>query len=155
MSLPPLLSERSRPIQVLLAVIVPAVYGAVTGIFLGISEPVYLVLAISGILGAVGAGLEHRGVASGAARGFLAGAIFGGAILIAHEISGAEPERELPDPPIVLLVVTIVPGIVFAALGGWIRLRQERKGSVETGYGSARSSRLTGEPAYGASPSPM
>ncbi|MGH2990003.1 MAG: hypothetical protein ACRDMA_09090, partial [Solirubrobacterales bacterium] len=57
---------------------------------------------------------------------------FGGAILIAHEISGAEPERELPDPPIVLLVVTTVPGIVFAALGGWIRQRQERKGAVES-----------------------
>ncbi|MGH2961775.1 MAG: hypothetical protein ACRDL3_06245 [Solirubrobacterales bacterium] len=132
MTLPPLLFERSRPVQVLLAVIVPAVYGAVTGIFLGISEPVYLVLAISGILGAVGAGLEHRGAGAGACRGFVAGAIFGGAILIAHEISGAEPERELPDPPIVLLVVTTVPGIVFAALGGWIRQRQERKGAVES-----------------------
>jgi hypothetical protein len=132
MTLPPLLSERSRPVQVLLAVIVPSVYGAVTGIFLGISEPVYLVLALAGILGALGAGLEHRGAAAGALRGFVAGAIFGGAILIAHEISGADPERELPDPPIVLLVVTIVPGIVFAALGGWVRGRQERKGAVET-----------------------
>jgi hypothetical protein len=133
MRLPPLLSERSRPVQVVLAIVVPAVYGAVTGIFLGISEAVYLVLAISGIVGALGAGLEHRGAAAGARRGFVAGAIFGGAILIAHEISGAEPERDLPDPPIVLLVLTIVPGIAFAALGGWIRQRQERKGAVETG----------------------
>jgi hypothetical protein len=133
MRLPPLLSERSRSVQVLLAVVVPAVYGAVTGIFLGISEAIYLVLALAGILGAVGAGLEHVGAGAGARRGFFAGAIFGGAILIAHEISGAEPERDLPDPAIVLVVTTTVLGIAFAALGGWIRQRQERKGAVESG----------------------
>jgi hypothetical protein len=132
MRLPPLLSERSRSVQVLLAVVVPAVYGAVTGIFLGISEAIYLVLALSGILGAVGAGLEHVGAGAGARRGFFAGAIFGGAILIAHEISGAEPERELPDPPIMLLVVTIGFAIPFAAIGGWLRVRQERKGVGES-----------------------
>ena len=132
MRLPPLLSERSRPVQILLAVVVPAVYGAVTGIFLGISEAVYLVLAISGLLGAVGAGIEHRGPGAGALRGVLAGAVFGGAILIAHEIAGTEPERELPDPPILLLVVTIGFAIPFAALGGWLRVRAERKGAVES-----------------------
>ena len=132
MQLPPLLSERSRPVQIVLAVVVPAVYGAITGIFLGISEAVYLILAIAGLLGAVGAGIEHRGPGAGALRGVLAGAVFGGAILIAHEISGAEPERELPDPPILLLVITIGFAIPFAALGGWLRVRQERKGAVES-----------------------
>jgi hypothetical protein len=131
MRLPPLLSERSRPVQILLAVVVPTVYGAITGIFLGISEAIYLVLALAGILGAFGAGLEHSGAGAGARRGFVAGAIFGAAILIAHEISGAEPERDLPDPAIVLVVVTTVPGVAFAALGGWVRQRQERKGAVE------------------------
>jgi hypothetical protein len=132
MGLPPLLAERSRPVQVLLALVVPAVYGAICGIFLGISEAVYLVLVTVGIVGAVGAGLEHRGAAAGAARGVVAGMVFGGAILITHEISGAEPERDLPDPPILLLVLTTVPGIAFAALGGWIRKRQEAKGAVES-----------------------
>jgi hypothetical protein len=132
MRLPPLLSERSVPVQVLLAIVVPAVYGAITGIFLGISEAVYLVLALAGILGAFGAGIEHSGAGPGAVRGFVAGAIFGGSILIAHEISGDEPERELPDPAILLLVLTIVPGIVFAAIGGWFRRRQERAGAVES-----------------------
>jgi hypothetical protein len=51
MQLPPLLSERPRPVQVVLAVVVPVVYGAITGIFFGISEAVYLVLAIAGLLG--------------------------------------------------------------------------------------------------------
>jgi hypothetical protein len=132
MRLPPMLSERARPVQVLLAVVVPAVYGGVTGIFLGISEAVYLVLAIAGLLGAVGAGIEHRGPGAGALRGVLAGGIFGAAILIAHEISGTEPERELPDPPILLLVITIGFAIPFAALGGWLRVREERKGAVES-----------------------
>ncbi|HSJ16981.1 MAG TPA: hypothetical protein VK920_02675 [Solirubrobacterales bacterium] len=132
MRLPPLLSERPRPVQVLLAVVLPAVYGAVTGIFLGISEAVYLVLAIAGLLGAVGAGIEHRGPGAGALRGVLAGAVFGGAILLAHEIAGVEPERELPDPPILLLVITIGFAIPFAALGGWLRVREERKGAVES-----------------------
>jgi hypothetical protein len=132
MRLPPLLSERSRPVQILLAVVVPAVYGGITGIFLGISEPVYLVLAISGLLGAVGAGIEHRGPGAGARRGFLAGAVFGGSILVAHEIAGVEPERELPDPPILLLVITIGLGVPFAAIGGWLRVRQERKAAVES-----------------------
>ena len=54
------------------------------------------------------------------------------AILIAHEISGAEPERELQDPPILLLVITIGFAIPFAAFGGWLRLREERKGAVES-----------------------
>jgi hypothetical protein len=36
MQLPPLLAERPRPVQVVLAVVVPVVYGAITGIFLGI-----------------------------------------------------------------------------------------------------------------------
>jgi hypothetical protein len=57
MQLPPLLAERPRPVQVVLAVVVPVVYGAITGIFLGISEAVYLVLAIAGLLGAFGAGI--------------------------------------------------------------------------------------------------
>jgi hypothetical protein len=41
MQLPTLLAERPRPVQVVLAVVVPVVYGAITGIFLGISEAVY------------------------------------------------------------------------------------------------------------------
>jgi hypothetical protein len=131
--LPPLLSERSRPMQVLLAVVVPTVYGAITGVFLGISEAVYLVLSLLGILGGVGAGIEHRGAGAGAKRGVLAGAVFGGSILIAHEISGEEAKAELPDPAILLVVLTTVLGVAFATFGGWLRVRREAKGDVEGG----------------------
>jgi hypothetical protein len=132
-SLPPLLSERPRATQILLAVVVPAVYGALTGIFLGVSEPIYLVLSIVGILGGVGAGLDHMGAAAGASRGILAGSLFGGSILIAHELSGAEAEAHLPEPAILLVVITTVLAIGLAAFGGWLRERGAGKGAVAEG----------------------
>ena len=127
MKLPPLMSEHPRPVQVLLIVVLPALFGAVTGYFLGVSEVTYLVLSVIGIVGGIGAGLDHVGAARrGARRGLAAGSIFGAAILIAHEIHGAEAKAELPDPPIVLIVITTVLGVLFAALGGWLRERYER-----------------------------
>ena len=126
MRLPPLMSEHPRPLQVTLVAIVPALYGAITGYFLGVSEGTYLVLSVIGIVGGIGAGLDHVGVGAGARRGLAAGSIFGAAILIAHEIHGAEPKAELPDPPILLVVITTVLGVLFAALGGWLRERYER-----------------------------
>lgn len=133
MRLPPLLSEHPRPLQFVLAVVVPAVYGALTGFFLGISEPVYLVLSLIGVLGGIGAGLDHLGAAAGARRGIVAGSVFGGFILIAHELHGEEAKAELPEPAIVLVAITTVLAVAFAALGGWMRGRAERRRAVEPG----------------------
>jgi len=127
--LPPLLSEHSRPAQVLLLVVVPALYGALTGYYLGVSEPAYLVLSAIGVLGGVGAGFDHVGAKAGAKRGVIAGSVFGAAILIAHEIHGAEAEAHLPDPAIVLVVITTALALAFAALGGWLRERVEARRS--------------------------
>jgi hypothetical protein len=124
--LPPLLLEQSRFVQVLLAVVLPAVYGAITGYFLGVSEATYLVLSVLGVLGGIGAGFDHVGAATGAKRGLIAGSIFGVAILIAHEIHGAEAKADLPEPAILLVVITTVLGVAFAALGGWLRERAMR-----------------------------
>jgi hypothetical protein len=124
--LPPLMSEHPRPVQVVLVAVVPAVFGAICGYFLGVSEITYLILSVIGVVGGVGAGLDHLGARAGARRGLAAGSIFGAAILIAHEIHGAEPKAELPDPPILLVVITTVLGVLFAALGGWLRERYER-----------------------------
>ena len=115
-----------RIVQVLLAVVLPAIYGAVTGYFLGVSEVTYLVLSVVGILGVIGAGFDHLGAAAGAKRGLLAGSIFGAAILIAHEIHGAEAKAELPEPAILLVLITTVLAVGFAALGGWLRERAVR-----------------------------
>ena len=123
---PPLMSEHPRPTQVILVGVVPAVFGAITGVFLGISEPVYLVLSILGILGGVGAGFDHVGAAAGAKRGFLAGLLFGAFILIAHELSGMEETAHLPEPAIVLVVITTVLGTCFGAVGGAMRARMGR-----------------------------
>ena len=123
MALPPLLDEHPRSVQVILAIVVPAVYGAVTGYFLGVSEGTYLVLSILGVLGGIGAGFDHVGAGAGAKRGVLAGLVFGSAILIAHEIHGAEAEAHLPEPAILLVVVTTVLGAAFGALGGVLRGR--------------------------------
>ena len=101
-------------------------YGAVTGYFLGVSESIYLVLSIIGIVGAVCAGFDHRGARAGAARGVIAGSVFGAAILIAHEIDGSEAEAHLPEPAILLIAVTTILAVAFAALGGWLRERAMR-----------------------------
>jgi hypothetical protein len=123
----PLLVEQPRSVQVLLAIVLPALYGALTGYFLGVSEATYLVLSVLGVLGGIGAGFDHFGAAAGAKRGFIAGSIFGGSILIAHEIHGAEAKADLPEPAILLVLITTVLGVGFAALGGWLRERAMRR----------------------------
>jgi hypothetical protein len=121
--LPPLLKEHPRWLQVLLALVLPAAYGAVTGYFLGVSEGTYLVLSVLGVLGGVGAGFDHMGAAIGFRRGIVAGLIFGSAILIAHEIHGATAKADLPDPEILLVAITVILGGAFGALGGRLRER--------------------------------
>lgn len=130
MKLPPLLEEQPRQVQIVLAVVVPAVYGVITGLFLGVSEGVYLVLSLLAAIGGVGAGFDHLGASAGAKRGLLGGSIFGAAILIAHEISGATAKVDLPEPAILLIVITTIAGAALGALGGWLRGRQRAAAST-------------------------
>ena len=125
--LPPLLSSRPPILQLVLAGIVPAAFGALTGWSLGVSEPLYLVLSLLGVLGGYFAGFDHLGARAGALRGLLGGALFGGFILLVHELSGEEAKAELPEPAILLLVITTVLGMGLGALGGRSRARRERK----------------------------
>ena len=131
MKLPPLFSEMPRTAQIVLGGVIPAAYGAVTGYFLGENEAVYLVLSVIGIVGAIGAGFDHVGAKAGARRGVLAGSLFGGFILIAYELRGEPAKADLPDPAILLVVLTTVLAIGFAALGGWLRQRAIRKGATK------------------------
>lgn len=128
MKAPPLLAEHPPSVRFLLAIAVPAVYGAVTGYLLGVSEPVYLVMSILGVLGGVGGGFDHLGARAGAQRGLVAGVLFGGFILIAHEIHGEEATAHLPDPAILLVLLTTVLGVALGAVGGRLRERVERRG---------------------------
>ena len=127
---PPLLNEHPRSVQVLLAIILPIAFGALTGYFLGVSETTYLILGLLGILGGIGAGFDHLGTGEGAKRGVLGGFLFGSSILIAHEIHGAEAKADLPDPAILLIVVTTVLGMAFGALGGWMRARSMNRAAA-------------------------
>ena len=117
------MSDHPRPLQFVLVFVVPAVYGAITGYFLGTSEPAYLVLSAIGVLGGIGAGLDHAGAWAGAKRGIIAGSVFGASILVAHEIHGSEAKADLPDPAILLVAITTLLAIGFAAFGGWLRGR--------------------------------
>lgn len=124
MRLPPLLSERPRGEQIAARFIIPAVYGAVTGLVLGANASIYWFLQVVAVIGGVIAGIDHTSAAEGAKRGVVGGFIFGAFILIAHEITGADAEVDLGDAPILLPVITAVGGAALGALGGWWRGRQ-------------------------------
>jgi hypothetical protein len=122
----PLLVDRPPALQLVIAVVVPAIFGIFCGVMLHTSEPVYVVASLLAILGGIGAGFDHQGAGEGAVRGVVGGAIFGTMILVVHAIAGGEPKADLPDPPIILAIVTTVLGAAFGAIGGALRARHER-----------------------------
>ena len=121
-----LLKERSNALEAIIVVVVPTVFGILTGIMLGISEIGYLVMSLLGILGGLVAGMEHEYGLEGFYRGLLGGLLFGTAILLAHGIADPEPEAELPDPEILVVLITAVFGAGLGALGGRMREKRER-----------------------------
>ncbi len=98
MSHQPLLLERPFGAQVLLAIVVPALFGLITGFVLGVSEAGYLVLSVLGIGGGVVGGMDHDGAGEGALRGVCGGVLFGVFILLGHSVFGQEAKAKLPDP---------------------------------------------------------
>jgi len=127
---PDLLESHSPETQLILTLVVPSAFGAITGIFLGVSEAIYLFLSILGIAGGYLAGKEHIGAREGALRGFTGGILFGTFILAAHALTGLERQAHLPEPEILLVVITTVFGIGLGALGG--RSREKLESRAET-----------------------
>ena len=121
-----LLRERSHGLEMFLVIVVPTVFGALCGVVLSESEPVYVVLTLLGILGGLVAGYEHEGALEGFYRGILGGLLFGVSILTAHGIVDEPPKAELPDPEILLVTITALAGAGLGALGGWLRVRRGR-----------------------------
>ena len=119
----PLLEEHPPAVRFLLAGVVPVLFGALTGYFLGVSEGAYLLLSVIAIVGGIGAGFDHVGPRAGAGRGLLGGTLFSASILIAHEIHGATAKADLPDPAILIVPLFALLGACFGALGGWLRAR--------------------------------
>jgi competence ComEA-like helix-hairpin-helix protein len=130
--LPPLLANRNPLIKVVLAAVVPAAFGLLAGVMLGVSGPAYQAIALLGIAGGYAAGLEHLGARDGWKRGLVGGSLFGIWILIAHgALFDAEPKAHLPEPQIVLVALTTAFGCALGALGGRHRARLERAGPGE------------------------
>jgi len=111
-----------------LAGLVPAAYGAITGWSLGVNETAYLVLSLLGIAGGYLAGQEHDGAGEGALRGLVGGSLFGGFILLTHEAIGNDAKADLPHPAILLVAITVVFGVGLGALGGRARHKRELEG---------------------------
>ena len=134
MPLPPAFEERSAVEQIVGAVVVPMLFGLVTGFALGWNEIAYYVLvgplALGG--GFIG-GMEHRRGDEGFVRGAMGGLVFGSFILLGLEILNNEPEAYLGEPQAGLVFVTTVVGAILGALGASYRARRERE-QPATGY---------------------
>jgi hypothetical protein len=122
----PLLEHRSRSEQAFIVLVLPAVFGAICGVLLGVSEGLYTVLTLLGILGGVAAGYDHATAAEGALRGIAGGALFGTFILLAHAIAGTPAKAKIPEPHVVLPIATAVISIALGAIGGAVRARSLR-----------------------------
>jgi hypothetical protein len=123
----PLLLDRPFAAQLVLAIVLPVAYGLLTGFVLGQSEGVYLLLSVLGILGGIGAGYDHLGADQGFVRGVMGGLMFGVFILVGHSIFGQQAKAKIPDPHVVLVIITTILGALFGAMGGALRARGEAK----------------------------
>ena len=122
---PPLLLDRAVWNQALLAVVVPSGYGFITGIALDKSKGLYIVLVLLAAVGGVLAGFEMYGSGQGAARGAVGGTLFGAFLLLGHQVVSGDATVKLPDPAILYLLFTIIPGIALGAWGGRLRFELE------------------------------
>jgi hypothetical protein len=128
MKLPPLFDERPFWLQVAGGIVVPLVFGILTGLALGWNEVLYYAMAGPlAILGGFLGGIEHGGTDDGFVRGAIGGLVFGSFILIGHEIANNEPKAHLPDPQIGLVFATTLFGAILGALGANWRSRQGRR----------------------------
>jgi len=126
--LPKPFDERPFAVQVAGGIVVPMVFGLITGFALGWNEIVYYILAVPlAIAGGFLGGIEHRAADDGLVRGAIGGLVFGRFVLIGLEIVNTEPKAYLGDPQAGLVFVTTLGGAILGALGGSWRGRQERR----------------------------
>jgi hypothetical protein len=127
---PVLFRDRSRPVQIVLGGILPAITGALAGVLIGESTGAYWVVAILAGVGGFLSGFEHQDGWGGADRGLVGGAIYGTALLVAHAIAGTHAKVSLGSFPPLLAVVTAIVGMLLAALGGYVGRRLRERASV-------------------------
>jgi hypothetical protein len=127
--LPVLFRDRSRPVQIILGGVLPAVVGTIAGIMVGVSATGYWIVGGVAGLGGFLSGFEHRDGWGGADRGFFAGLIYGIALLVTHKLIGNSAKVSLGSTPVLLPVVTAIIGMLITAAGGRIaRFLRERQG---------------------------
>jgi hypothetical protein len=122
----PLLADRRSGERAFIVLVLPSLFGAICGVLLGISEGLYTLLTLLGILGGIGAGYDHPTPAEGALRGIAGGALFGTFILLAHAVAGTHAKAKLPEPHVVLPIATTLISIGLGAIGGALRARSLR-----------------------------
>jgi|tagenome__1003787_1003787.scaffolds.fasta_scaffold20952531_2 hypothetical protein len=122
-----LFSERPAAAQLVAGLIVPAAFGALVGVMLGVSSAAYWGLQGLAVIGGVLGGLEHPDGSEAADRGLLGGLVFGSFLLLAHAITGAEPKADLGQMPGFLIVFAGIGGALLGALGGSIRAALQRR----------------------------
>jgi hypothetical protein len=122
----PLFAERPQALQIVTGAAVPAAFGAVCGVVLGISAGAYWALQLVALIGAVLGGLEHPNGREAAGRGLVSGTLFGTFLLIAHAVAGTDETVKLPGFAPILVVFTAVIGMLAHALGGRLRARAMR-----------------------------
>jgi hypothetical protein len=110
--------ERTRQVQIALALVVPFAFGAIVGVVLGWSAAAYWVLSAIAAIGAVLAGLEHPDARSGALRGLVIGAAYGVGVLVAHAVAGTDAKVSLGSFPPIVIVIDAIVGSILAAIGG-------------------------------------
>jgi hypothetical protein len=125
MKSPVLLSDRPDGQGLIASMLIPVLFGAVTGWMLGVSEGGYLLLSVAGIAGGYFAGLEHDYPIDGVYRGMLGGLLFGSSILITNGLIEKAPKAELPDPATLLIAITAIAGTFLGWLGARSRAKRE------------------------------
>jgi len=127
---PVLLSDRSDGQGLVVAMVLPILFGVLTGWVLGESEGGYTALALLGILGGFFAGLEHDYPIDGVYRGMLGGLLFGSSILITNGLIDKAPKADLPDPEVLLIAITAGAGTILGWLGARSRAKRERRSAA-------------------------
>jgi hypothetical protein len=121
-------SDLPRAVQVQLAGVGPLLFGAVVGFILGESEAGYWVLTGLSVIGGIVGGLDHPELRAAATRGLVAGALFGGGIVGAHELSGDAALAAVPSPLGLLVAIAAVAGAGLGMVGALLRARHDEAG---------------------------
>jgi hypothetical protein len=127
---PVLFRDRPRPAQVVLGGVLPAIFGGVAGVLIGVSSGGYWAWGAIAAIGSFVGGFEHQDGWGGADRGLVAGVIYGAALLLVHAIVGTHAKVSLGSFPPFLVVITGIAGMLLSAAGGRTgRVMRERHAS--------------------------